>query len=498
MKKTIGLAALTFTLAGCGGGGGGSTQPPTQTTPQPNKPTVSISSDKSLVRLGKNESATLTWSSTDATSCTASGDWEGTKATSGNASVSPTTSGKKQYKLSCTGAGGTAEASVQVTVPIPVQATSYLNAKNLNIASQSLPMLFRSEGFYGKLIQDANGNWGYLNSYGTTYYFLTENAYGFADFFQDGSLSMVSVTTEYNPSKPRDAEEKKIGHIFFWKKDAAGNWVDSTSQILTDSIGCLHARKALIADFNKDGKPDVFVSCTGYDSVPFPGEKSRILLSQPNGKYSNLQVDATANGFSHGSSAADVNHDGNIDIVLADASRNSGATPIYFLMGNGDGTFVTDYNRVSKDETSFNPWFTVELIDIDGAGNYSIVAGGHEPFVKKDGTQQTGATTKIIKGDGTGTYFANVINIPGVNDFAIALDFMFNNGNLYILRSPMEPFYFGAALQKVNLQTMSSSLLYQSTDYIDKEKNLVWVDWIVPYQDKVVSPATEFKFSIPK
>jgi hypothetical protein len=67
--------------------------------------------------------STLTWSSTNATSCTASGDWSGTKATSGNqstAAVAATTS----YSLTCSGTGGTSNvATATVTVgPLPTVA----------------------------------------------------------------------------------------------------------------------------------------------------------------------------------------------------------------------------------------------------------------------------------------------------------------------------------------------------------------------------------------
>lgn len=64
------------------------------------------------------QSSTLTWSSTDATSCTASGAWSGSLATSGSQSVSPTST--STYTLSCTGAGGSsAPVGATITVGSP-------------------------------------------------------------------------------------------------------------------------------------------------------------------------------------------------------------------------------------------------------------------------------------------------------------------------------------------------------------------------------------------
>jgi hypothetical protein len=65
--------------------------------------------------IASGASSTLTWSSTNATSCTASGSWSGTLATSGTQSTGALTA-SQTYNLSCTGTGGTATQSVTVAV----------------------------------------------------------------------------------------------------------------------------------------------------------------------------------------------------------------------------------------------------------------------------------------------------------------------------------------------------------------------------------------------
>jgi hypothetical protein len=76
-------------------------------------PTISFSASPTSVTSGS--SSTLTWSTTNATSCTASGAWSGTKATSGSASTSALTT-TSSYGLSCSGPGGTTSATAVVTV----------------------------------------------------------------------------------------------------------------------------------------------------------------------------------------------------------------------------------------------------------------------------------------------------------------------------------------------------------------------------------------------
>jgi len=80
----------------------------------PAVPTVSLVATPSSITVGG--SATLTWSSTNATSCAASGAWSGTQASSGTTSVAPATAGVSTYSLNCTGAGGSGSASTSVSV----------------------------------------------------------------------------------------------------------------------------------------------------------------------------------------------------------------------------------------------------------------------------------------------------------------------------------------------------------------------------------------------
>lgn len=77
-------------------------------------PSVTISVSPTSLTVG--QSATLTWSSTNATSCTASGSWSGSEATSGTLSVTPSASGTANYALACTGAGGTANGTASLSV----------------------------------------------------------------------------------------------------------------------------------------------------------------------------------------------------------------------------------------------------------------------------------------------------------------------------------------------------------------------------------------------
>ncbi|MCX6764460.1 MAG: hypothetical protein NTU58_02010 [Candidatus Nealsonbacteria bacterium] len=75
----------------------------------PSAPTVDIKANNSdgPVTIAYNTSANLSWTSGNANSCTASGDWSGSKSTSGSESTGNLTS-SKYYTITCSNSGGTA------------------------------------------------------------------------------------------------------------------------------------------------------------------------------------------------------------------------------------------------------------------------------------------------------------------------------------------------------------------------------------------------------
>ncbi|HUO56126.1 MAG TPA: hypothetical protein VMU27_01685, partial [Candidatus Paceibacterota bacterium] len=103
----------TYSLA-CTGAGGSASQSATVTVTAASAPTVTLSANPGTITEG--QSSTLSWSSTNATSCTASNGWSGTEPTSGTQSVSPTAT--TTYSMVCSGPGGnsaTSSATVGVT-----------------------------------------------------------------------------------------------------------------------------------------------------------------------------------------------------------------------------------------------------------------------------------------------------------------------------------------------------------------------------------------------
>jgi hypothetical protein len=105
------------------------------TTAQPN---VSLSATPTSVASG--EGATVTWSASNATACTASGGWTGPMPTSGSKATGALSS-SATYSLTCTGAGGSATQSTTVAVsstPPPASASCTGSSGSLNLKATAV------------------------------------------------------------------------------------------------------------------------------------------------------------------------------------------------------------------------------------------------------------------------------------------------------------------------------------------------------------------------
>ena len=115
--KNISLTIISIVfIAACGGGGGGSSSEPTIPTTPTNPSITSFNSSSSSILEG--ESISLNWSSANANSCSASGDWSGTKSANGNETLQLDSVKTYTFTLTCKGASGTTNAVSSVSVEV--------------------------------------------------------------------------------------------------------------------------------------------------------------------------------------------------------------------------------------------------------------------------------------------------------------------------------------------------------------------------------------------
>ena len=96
---------------------------PAPTPAPPPAPTLSLTAAPASFAQGG--AATLSWDSTDATTCAASGDWSGSRAPDGSESSGTLSTARTYtYSLQCTGAGGAVSAATTVSVSAPPPSTA--------------------------------------------------------------------------------------------------------------------------------------------------------------------------------------------------------------------------------------------------------------------------------------------------------------------------------------------------------------------------------------
>ena len=160
-----------------------------------------------------------------------------------------------------------------------------------------------------------------------------------ADFNQDGFDDIVAARST-GPATGDAAE------ILILINDKNGSLSDQTSMMIDGTIpSTFFARDIHVGDFNGDSIPDVFFSNHGKEPLSgpstFPCEQNTLLISQSNGKLkdvtsTNLPIRVD---FSHGSSIADFDSDGDLDIWVNNLPCSTSRTS-YLLKNDGNGVFT--------------------------------------------------------------------------------------------------------------------------------------------------------------
>ncbi len=316
--------------------------------------------------------------------------------------------------------------------PIAAKSTSYLNFKDNGLVATQLP--------------------------------VTGDARAYGDFTRSGNLDLFIAELTYDVNQPISQATPAV--FRFGKVLSNNSYEEDTGRIVNNGVAaCIHPRKALTADFNGDGTPDVFVACHGYDNGNYPGEKSRLLLSQGNGTF--LMQEALDVGYWHGATAFDVDGDSDIDLMLV--NNNEGPRGVTYL-NDGAGSFVRDSTHRFPPGIASKGYYAIEAIDINGDNKPDLVLGGHEyadaptlVLINPGNANFSGVTSATLPTDGTyGINLDFIVSNPGANPI------------LWAVRTRHSPFYQGYAIQRIDLTANTASLSISSGTGN-------WLRWAIPY-----------------
>jgi hypothetical protein len=195
-------------------------------------------------------------------------------------------------------------------------------------------------------------------------------------------------------------------------------YVPRVISVVTYDPGGPQAAMVVVADVNGDAKPDVIVlncgNCYGPPSITNPGSVG-IMLGNGDGTFQKAVTYGTGTASPRFVVVADVNGDGNPDLVVANRCIDGGClieAVVAVLLGNGDGTFqaAVAYNSGGLFAGA------VAVADVNGDGKPDLIVGNWCSDPNCDGS------VGILLGNGNGT-FQPVVTYPtgGLYAFAVAV-----------------------------------------------------------------------------
>ena len=204
-----------------------------------------------------------------------------------------------------------------------------------------------------------------------------------ADLNGDGKLDLVVA----------NAGDADVSILF-------GNGDGTFQSAVNYPIGAEFVTTAAVADFKGDGKPDVAISSAFTDDVS-------VLLNKGDGTFHDVKS-YQAGTQPYAIAMGDFNHDGILDIALADSgtsTTDTGSNKVSVLLGNGDGTFRPAVNyAVGKLPSS------IAAYDFNSDGNLDLAVVNHQ-----DGT------ISILLGNGDGTFQSAVTYTAGTNAIGLVV-----------------------------------------------------------------------------
>ncbi len=167
-----------------------------------------------------------------------------------------------------------------------------------------------------------------------------------ADFNGDGILDLV--VNGYNPANSTD-----IAYILLGK----GHGAFSPPTPLSTGFAIA------VADFNGDGRPDLLLEQSGFSS-----NSLEVLLGNGDGTFQNA-VATNLSTYLSAVAAGDLNRDGKADLVLTYQASFPVETPPVVLLSNGDGTFGSPQPFSLPDDTVS----AIQIADMNRDGNPDLV-----------------------------------------------------------------------------------------------------------------------------
>ena len=224
------------------------------------------------------------------------------------------------------------------------------------------------------------------------------------DYDNDGYLDAVTGDSDYTSSFAGVANRR---YFKFFKGSPNGDLTLDTRSQYQNIVGPIHGATSFLGDYNNDGRPDMVFIDSGVDDQTgtgaAPGSYPIILMSNEQGYYDRVAYENAYGGF-HDGASADIDNDGDLDIVL----------PRWVTMINqGDGTFSIQPFPI---ETIDDPT-TLVIADLDNDGMLEWIYGSGTMYQPPGAYRHRSWIGNPVEG------IKDII--PHVDNFGIFLDVKF-------------------------------------------------------------------------
>ncbi|HEY4518216.1 MAG TPA: hypothetical protein VJG48_01165, partial [Candidatus Paceibacterota bacterium] len=490
-----GPQTYNYTLT-CTGPGGSDVDSVSVTVlgPQNNQPTVNLTvNGQKAVTTNVGTSALLNWNSQFATSCTASGDWNGSKNISGSQSTGVLNTVRVYtYNIECSGAGGSAIDSVTVNV---VSGSGNLPTVDLLVNSSNGPITinYNTSASLSWVSSNANscvasGSWSGSKSLsgvqGTGNLTASSYTYDITCSNQFGSET-DSVTVNVNPQSINEptvnikANNSDGPITIAYNSSASLSWTSTNASSCEASGNWSGAKNT--SGLQSTGQLTISRTYTITCSNQFGSDSDSVTVNVQDQQFGTPAVDIMANGsngpitINSGTSASLSWVASNVDSCIASGSWNGArnnfsgiastgtltgpATFTYTITCTGPGGNATDFVVVNVNEPQLN----APTVDIKANGsngpisissnssanltwtssnaNSCSASGNWSGNKSTNGSQSTGGLsqgtyTYTITCTGTGGVASDsvTVNVDGTQTDAPSVDLLanFSNGPITI------------------------------------------------------------------
>ena len=304
------------------------------------------------------------------------------------------------------------------------------------------------------------------DSAGSLWYYLDV-----ADLNKDGLPDILLLGANY-PSSGNTNSSAQAGMFSF------GTGLDAYSNLSSSFIpSTTHPRHVFYADFNNDGKTDIFIADHGWDASPFPGAQNQLILSSGSTWINASLRLPQQNDFTHCAAIGDINGDGNQDIFIGDVPTSGTNVKPSIALGDGTGRF-TNSNLALPSEiaNASTVFYAAQLVDLNLDGLPELIIGN-----SGSATNQTNQS--VIYWNNKGSYtdsnrtlltngYFGVKNEQILDIQAADLD-QDGSKEIVMVSTQNSPFYSGWALQvlkqvngsyiDVTANAFGSSISYEGT-----------------------------------